>query len=299
MKSKFAGTISIILLSFILLSTSVLWAEETFSDGPANDDKETIHVYDGINLTNKTDFSYARSTLIKSIYPELNDLDDDSNAGVVGFNEIVVGIIKQNVADFKNKVKENQASLDDHSPLVNKNTMTVDFNTSVIKAGKTHLISVRFSMQGLISGMTHPYHEHDVLNYDLTNNTELKLADLFNPDADYLTCLSNYARENLKKHLAVKNLIDEGTSPKPENFAVWNLKSNGILFTFEESQVAPYIYGAQTILIPYSALKEIISPDSPIIACTKSKRGCSSNHLLTGGFIDEARVKQHTSNVLG
>ncbi|HEX4045792.1 MAG TPA: RsiV family protein, partial [Gammaproteobacteria bacterium] len=135
----------------------------------------------------------------------------------------------------------------------------------------------------------HPYHHHFVLNYDLKNNQPLELGMLFNPNADYLTVLSTYTQMTLSnRHLPDKEMIAAGTAPKPENFRNWNIKPNGLLITFDEYQVAPYVNGTQTVLVPYSFLKSILNPTSPVTACVIHKKQCSRSNLLTGGFIDEA-----------
>jgi hypothetical protein len=136
--------------------------------------------------------------------------------------------------------------------------------------------------------MAHPYHHHFVLNYDLNNNEKINLDDLFSPDADYLPVLSSYTSSVLNRRLRDKQMIADGTAPKPENFKNWNIKPNGLLFTFDEYQVAPYVNGAQTVLVPYSILKKMIDPDSLIANCVTNKKRCSRSNVLTGGFIDEA-----------
>jgi hypothetical protein len=298
MKKSLAGIIRFLMLMVVLHFSSAVFAADTTDDGPAQDDKDTIRLYEGVDLTSVTEFAYAKRTVIKSVFPQLRS--EDTQEGIDGFNQTVRDLIKQNADDFKKKVIETQNAkpssfTSDEPPPTNlKNDMTVDFNTSYIKAGSNHIVSVRFSMQGYLAGMVHPYHQHDVVNYDIDNNAELSLSDLFTPNSNYLDIISQYTRDELKKHLTIKDMIDEGTAPKADNFSVWNLKSNGILITFEEYQVAPYVYGAQTVLVPYSVLKDVIPTSSPIAPCLKNKRGCSANHQLTGGFIDEARITKHS-----
>lgn len=120
------------------------------------------------------------------------------------------------------------------------------------------------------------------------NGQEVTLADLFQPNSDYLTVLSNYTKDALMKRLQDKNLIAEGTAPKEDNFKIWNVNPRGLLITFDEAQVAPYVYGTQSVLVPYSVLKPIIKPKSAISACATYRFRCIQNHVLTGGFIDEA-----------
>ena len=122
---------------------------------------------------------------------------------------------------------------------------------------------------------------HDKVNY-------FDFSNIFIPASNYLQIFSDYSQKHLTRRLSNTAMIVAGTSPFPENFRNWNLKSRGILITFDEYQVAPYVDGPQTILIPYSVLKPVISHHSPVWSCIHHRKKCSGNNLLTGGFIDEA-----------
>lgn len=298
MRHTLKNFLNYLLLVVALQYATVLFAEDSSND-ESSDDQNTVRIYNDIDLTSVTKFDYAKRTVIKSVFPQLSSQQGDDT--IDDFNGTVENIIKDNVAEFKQKVKKNENAtsnfISDEAPPTNlNNRLTIDYNSSILKVGSNHIISIRFSLQGYLVGMAHPYHEHDVLNYNTKDHQELELADLFSPNADYLTVISNYARDTLKKHLAIKDMIDDGTLPKPENFAVWNLKPNGILFTFEEYQVAPYVYGAQTVLVPYQVLKDMIPADSVIAPCLRNKNGCSANHLFTGGFLDEAKNTSRAVN---
>src|SRR5262249_27493363 len=142
------------------------------------------------------------------------------------------------------------------------NNLYIDYDASVIKSGSEHIISVRFSLQAYIVGMAHPLHYHRVLNYAIEEGKEINLSDLFAPNANYLQVFSDYCRQVLDKRLANKDMVAQGTLPTLQNYKNWNIKPNGLLITFDEYQVAPYVNGAQMVLIPFTALKDILATES-------------------------------------
>ena len=62
----------------------------------------------------------------------------------------------------------------------------------------------------------------------------------------------------------------------------------GLFFTFDAGQVAPRVFGAQTVMVPYKIMTGLLSRDTVIANCVNRKARCLTSHLLTGGFLDEA-----------
>lgn len=264
------------------------WAD--VDDTTGRDDTQIYHVYDGIDLVSTLKIQYDKPRIVvKSVYPQLESdgLDDELNI----FNQMVSDFVTQQISDFKLRVDSNksaQANLDDSK---RKNNLYIDYASSAIKTNIDHLISIRFTIQGAIAGTAHPYHYHRVLNYNLDTRQQLSLDDLFKPESNYLEVLSQYIGNKLARRFTDTKMITVGTAPIPENFQNWNIKPLGLVFTFDENQVAPYVYGAQTVFVPYSAIKKIIAKDSPITYCVTHKWKCKQHNLLTGGFIEEAQNK--------
>ncbi|TAK72009.1 MAG: DUF3298 domain-containing protein [Gammaproteobacteria bacterium] len=204
-------------------------------------------------------------------------MSDNHNDNVEAFNQLVNQIIKEEMAAIKKQPTTN-----------GKGYLTIDFDASVVNTTDKPIISVRFTAEGMMNGMAHPFHHHRVLNFDLDSGETLSLEDLFQPDSDYLNRIAEYSRDVLNRKLRDKGMLMEGTTPTSENYKNWNLNPRGILITFDEYQVAPYVYGTQTVLIPYSVVKHDIAPDSPLANCLKHQKRCLRNNLLTGGFIDQA-----------
>lgn len=268
-----------------LFSISPSHADDLFYDSGEDDSNErnlTYHIGDSIDLiTTKRIFYEKPKIVISAIYPRI---DGFLNADIADqFNQLVTDIIQFEVADFKYKVigqKHVQAMM---PPTKVKNNLFIDYNASYIQSGNENLLSIRFSLQGTISGIA-PFHYHRVLNYNLSTNQLLGLSDLFNPEIDYLTFLANYAQTALSRHSS-KTIISEGAA-RSEDFKNWNLKPNGLQFTFDELQSAPKDLGTQNIIIPYSSLKPISFHESPIHSCVERPTKCRRNPLLINGFVD-------------
>jgi hypothetical protein len=257
-------------------------SDNAADDNTGRDDPNILHIYDDIDLVSTIKYQYAKpKTMIKSVYPQLQS--DSDNREVSRFNQLVLDKIQDNVHRFTQQVKDSQAT---NTKSIGRNELYIDYDTSSINPDDNQLISIRFSIQAYIKGMAHPTHQHDVLNYNLDTGEPLELEDLFQADTDYLTVIADYVNQVLAKRLSNKEMLANGMTPTASHFKNWNIKPNGLLFTFDEAGVAPYVSGAQTVLVPYTVLKTIISPDSPIAECIVHKKRCWNNHLLTGGFID-------------
>lgn len=273
---------------FLIMLAGIMPAfADAGDDDKGIEDNRTFHVYDDVDLVSTLKFSYGKpNIIIKSVYPQL--ASETMRDGIDNFNELAMAIVQDEINQFRAKVKDYSFAQKTLPRTKITNNLYIDYNTSYIKSKHDHIISIRFTIQGFITGISQPYHHHRVINYNLDTSQEIELSDLFLPGSNYLALLSNYTSARLNRHLRNKDAISYGTAPMPGNYQIWNIKPNGLLITFEESQVAPRIQGAQTIFVPYSVLREIASPDSPVAACILHKKRCSSTHLLTGGFIDEA-----------
>lgn len=284
----------IFLVIFALFCTATFAAEGTGYgyDNTATDNTQVYHVYDDVDMISTVRFVYDRPHIVvKIIYPVLQSPTD--NPYVNSFNQEVNNLVQQETGEFKDKVLEFKKSGDSHK-VGNKNNFYIDYDTSMMHAGRVPILSVRFTFQGYIGGMAHPYHYHRVLNFDMMNGERLEMSGLFKPDSNYLSLISLYCKTVLSKRFGDTDMVTTGTLPTMDNFKLWNLKPRGLLITFDEYQVAPYVNGAQSVLIPYSVLKAIISPVSPIAACLRNRYRCLENNFLTGGFIDEAANSEGT-----
>jgi len=196
-------------------------------------------------------------------YPQLSG---SANPNFEKFNQAVRGSINKKVAAFKKEV----APQPDDEPRP-EGSMGSDLSVSyTVELAQDDLVSVDFSMSSYYQGAAHPNAFSEAINFDLKNGKQLKLSDLFKPGAKYLAAISAYCVADLKKQSKAKdNMLDDstiqsGAGPTAKNYESWSITKRGIGINFDPYQVGPYAAGPQYVLVPYSALKEMINPDGPV-----------------------------------
>ncbi|MDP3882811.1 MAG: RsiV family protein, partial [Candidatus Staskawiczbacteria bacterium] len=91
---------------------------------------------------------------------------------------------------------------------------------------------------------------------DLKNNKDIQLSDLFPGQPDYLQKISDFSIQNLAAQMQAKiggtdgAWIDQGANPSLENFSIFLINKDNIIFYFPEYQVAPYAAGSFQVTMP-------------------------------------------------
>lgn len=131
-----------------------------------------------------------------------------------------------------------------------------------------NIVSLRFNTLYYVAGMAHPNAYYESFNYDLRNNKQIVLADLFNAGSDYLTVLSILSREDLKIQMDPgyysEDFVNPGTKPNEVNFSVFNFDKDKLIITFDQCQVGPCAAGEQFVEIPYDKLVDVIGQSDVI-----------------------------------
>jgi len=199
-------------------------------------------------------------------YPQISG--DPLSAAAQQFNQQILDKVNAQVTQFKTSVAKDAEHMKTLPEEVQRNTFKLDYDLDVVHPDHLSFISVRLSTESMQAGRAHPFHSHDVLNYDLTHGKELVLKDLFKSHADYLQTIAKFSHQQLNQTLQERDqwMIAEGTKPNEKNYKNWNLEEDALLITFDEYQVAPYVYGAQEVEIPYSALEQLLAPKSAILS---------------------------------
>lgn len=293
--NRFLPLFLILLASTPLFAKDLIIAENSIREAKdAKDLKQIFHVTNDLNLVPTTQFFYAKpKVVIKAVYPQIQSelIDETPEENVQKFNDLVLSLVQEEASKFKKQVADDMPAGLPKTSI--KNDMNIDFSTSAVSADENPLLSIRFAIEGYVAGMAHPYQYHRTLTFDLYNGQEIQLASLFNPDSNYLAVIAEYCKESLSKKLKDTQMIEAGTAPTAENYKNWNINPLGILITFDQAQVAPRVYGTQTVLVPYDTLAEILAPDTGVAACVKHRKKCLKNNVLTGGFLDQAVNTKH------
>ena len=114
------------------------------------------------------------------------------------------------------------------------------------------ILSIFLWTEDYYIGAAHSAIESHVINYDLKSHRELKLADLFKPNSQYLEFIAHYCTRELEVYGTIE--------PKAETFQSWNFTEEGIQFNFDPCQIAGCSSGPQEVTIPFSALAPFLKP---------------------------------------
>lgn len=205
-------------------------------------------------------------------YPQVSG---SVNPNIEKFNQTVRVLATKKVNDFRKKMAPvaGEEPTPDSGSLATEESLGSDITIGYeVALARDDLITIDFTVSSYSAGAAHPNSHTEVVNFDLKNGKVLKLADLFLPGSKYLQIISAFSIQELKKQnkpqgadaMLDDDWIQKGAAPNLTNYSNWAITKKGLGITFDPYQVGPYAAGAQHVLVPYSALKEIINRDGPV-----------------------------------
>jgi len=230
--------------------------------------EEPIAFTGDVEMTTKQ-IKESNKTLMYEISANYPQLSGGNNPNFPKFNQVAQSLITKKVAGFKKDMAPAEGEVPRPEGSMGS-TLTIGY---MVVLAQDDLVSIRFDVGSYYQGAAHPNSYSDVLNYDLKNGKQLKLADLFKPGSKYLQAIATYSIADLKKQGKEKGLTDEeierGAAADAKNYQSWNITKRGLAISFDSYQVGPYAAGPQSVTVPYSALKDLISPEGPIAQFAK------------------------------
>jgi hypothetical protein len=197
-------------------------------------------------------------------YPQLTG---GNNPNFEKFNQATRAAVTKKVAGFKKDMTPEEGENTEETRPADSMGSDLTISYSVVLA-QDDIVSIDFEVSSYFQGAAHPNSYSETLNYDLKNAKQLKLADLFKPGAKYLQTIATYCIADLKKQATEKGLtaeeIEKGAAAKADNYQGWTITKRGLGIEFDPYQVGPYAAGPQSVVVPYSNLKDLINPDGPI-----------------------------------
>ncbi len=233
----------------------------------AKDFDVVISPVGGGKLVEKTvkESNRAKRSDLLSVYPEFSGIDAAAaaklNAAIKKYVTDVDDAYRKDLAEYS---VEDVKAMPDSAGLASE----ISYDVALANDAVISLTFYNYSYTGGAHGTT----GSSTINYDLKNNRELKLTDIFAPNADYLDTLSELSRVDLKAQkieATDDEMLNEGTTATEENFSSWNLTKKGLQINFDAYQVASYAAGAQTVIIPYAKLEKILKKDGVIAGLIK------------------------------
>lgn len=193
---------------------------------------------------------------VKARYPQATGAQRDPR--LAKLNQILRDLITKDVGEFRHDFQVPEERLGTGS------YYEADYFVSLKTA---NLISLSFGVSTYFEGAAHGNHHTIAFNYDLAAGRVLALKDLFKPNSNYLSLISEFTIKELKKKLGPdpdEEWIGRGAGASEENYKNWNITKRGLEVTFDPYHVAYYAAGPQEVTIPYSVLRSVIDPTGPL-----------------------------------
>ncbi|MCX6082751.1 MAG: RsiV family protein [Chloroflexi bacterium] len=183
-------------------------------------------------------------------------MEGSSDPRVEQFNKGVTELVQRAVDQFRNDM-----SMQSAIPISAGSYFDLSY---ALVSPPGHIFSLRFQIEGMVDGAAHPYHITFSYNFDLGAGKEIRLDQLFLNSVDPLPAIAKYCGQELGKRDIGFEMFTAGADPSVENYSVWNISVDGLVVIFNEYQVTAYAAGAQTVVIPFDVLKDIIDPNGPL-----------------------------------
>lgn len=185
---------------------------------------------------------------IRGLKPHLSD----EVKGSVGFNQLSDQLVEKAIWQFENEVYRAKQNFPKSLPQIAETYTTTQMNLSYEADNNG------FDYLGVVITSVYvkpedwqPHRSEISLNYDLKNDRELRLGDLFQPGSAYLETIATYCAKEL-------NVAQQsGLSPKSYNFEVWTVGTEGLKIYIQQYQIGSFANGAPQVVIPFEVLKPI------------------------------------------
>ena len=193
-------------------------------------------------------------------YPKISGLIQNDVGDII--NENIKREVGLTINGFKEQTSEKTAS----SSKDFGGTINIRY---VATTSRGQILNVKLNGSEYNNGAAHPNNYSLTYNYDLKTGNDIKLADIFK-DSSYLKIISDYSILDLKKQLkdtgVTDNEINDGASPKSENYNFYLIADGGLKIIFNPYQVGPYALGEQEVLVPYGQIKNLLKPEWSFLA---------------------------------
>jgi hypothetical protein len=245
MKKILIFILSVSYASSVLASTSLAFENHTLTERSTTPEKYSL----------------------KIDYPQIKE---PTNPAESQFNFEAKKWVKNQATQFKNTLATWNTSQLPDSVKANGSSLKITYQLTTLDP--KILVSVRYYSENYLVGSAHPSHTYTAMNYDLIHNKALSLADLFSPNALYLNTISRIVTPLIQDKLKAKTkepveIFKEGLEPTAKNYETWNIVPNGLQFTFNEAEVAAYVYGPQEITLPFDKIKTDLLANSVLKNC--------------------------------
>ena len=198
-------------------------------------------------------------------YPKI-DFGPDALMGLRGIaddiNSQILKMINGQFTPFRQQALEDTMSCPQ-----TESTLEIKYTTIYKQNGYLCFLFETFSNPRCAA---HPMTYQTSFNYSYTGKGLLKIGDLFAPDSGWLEYISDYCIKELNAKAKKDGLenneqnIKEGAGPKEDNFYTFTVNEHTLDIIFNLYRVGPYVWGFQTVSIPWKDLVKKLDPAGPL-----------------------------------
>ena len=198
-------------------------------------------------------------------YPKI-DFGPDALMGVRGIAEDINGSIMK-IIDGQFTPFKQQALEDTMTCSGRESTLEINYSTIYKDNGYLCFMFETFSDPRCAA---HPMTYRTSFNYSYTGKGLLAISDLFTPGSGWLEYISGYCIKELNIKAKKDGLennesnILDGAGPKEDNFYTFTVNDHSLDIVFNLYRVGPYVWGFQTVSIPWKDLTKMLDPSGPV-----------------------------------
>ena len=195
-------------------------------------------------------------------YPQLVNDAKPLSPGAQGFNRAALASVRKVISEFAPEDAEEEIG----------GVFNVNY---ILLFAANDLISVEFAEDDYVRGTPHPNEQYWTITYDLKENRELELKDLFKPGSDFKPAIAKAAgayidaksdamekqeaeREGRKPELGERGPYMDEEIAEPD---FWAITPKGLMIYFNFPHVKAFF---DRVFVPYKAIKEHLKPDGPV-----------------------------------
>lgn len=238
--------ISITLVIIFLIITAVYYAHSSYVCN--NKNLNTLSEISVTSVSNNLSTKYAN---ISIEYPKVIGASEALNSKISGYINISLDEFNKSAEEnWKARVatKLEGETIDEFPKENEKFDFIADWSLGQINDERISLLLSIYQFSGGAHGAT----VLKSFNYDLKNDKEIFLNDLFLNNANYLNKISEYSISNLKQQLEGSEMtndisIREGAGPELKNFEIFTISKNKLTFYFPQYSIGPYALGIKSV----------------------------------------------------
>lgn len=175
------------------------------------------------------------------------------------FNKAVRDFVDKEVSSFKENVLANDAAMKEFDPEgYAKDPRIYDLIITYSKGlSDPNTISTVMDIYNFTGG-AHGASYSVAINFDPKTKKEIKLADLFPGQADYLKKVSDFCIADLTKQMNKKaegfdwdkSWLNTGAGPVEQNYKTFLINKENIIIYFDPYAVGPWSFGDFKVIMP-------------------------------------------------